>query len=236
MIAEIVALALAAALLCWPLGVTRPPATAGRRGRRRWFAIGARHPRQSAADAGVLTGLVRAISPAVAAGVPPALAVATAASVAAESCDLGSALGAHLRDLERVARSGAPLTDAWAALARSHPAAGLEPVVRAWSLTDRLGCGLSDALRTAVAAMRESTEHRRAVRAATAGPRATMQLLTTLPVAGIGIAAFIGVNPMRLYAGPGGMTALVVGLLLLAGGRGLVRRMIARACTPGVLQ
>ena len=69
----------------------------------------------------------------------------------------------------------------------------------------------------------------------TAGPRATMQLLTALPILGVGIASFLGVPPWQLYAGRLGLTVLVLGALFLTAGRLLTRRMIRRAAAPAVL-
>ncbi|MBO1766130.1 type II secretion system F family protein [Allobranchiibius sp. GilTou38] len=223
------------AVLCWPLRHPRPDLPA-RTARFRRVAIGRlRRGRAQDPVRAVLTTLVEGIAPAVEAGVPPPVAVATAASVAARTVEMPE-LAAELADLSSLARSGAPLAQAWADLAARHPGAGLEAVARAWSLSDRIGCGLSEALSTAVTSMREQEDHRRRVAAATAGPRATMQLLTLLPIAGIAISAFIGVNPVRLYAGTPGLVALLLGVLLLWAGRRMIRAMIARSCAPGPLR
>ena len=145
-------------------------------------------------------------------------------------------MSTELTQLAGSARTGEPLAPLWSMLATRYPQAGLEPVARAWALSDRVGCGLSAALNSAVESMREQEEHRRRVSAATAGPRATMQLLTLLPVAGVAVCAVIGVNPVRLYSGPGGLAALAAGLVLLWCGRAAITRMIARSCRPGVLR
>lgn len=84
--------------------------------------------------------------------------------------------------------------------------------------------------------MREQEDHLRRVSAATAGPRATMQLLTLLPLAGVAVCAVIGVNPTRLYSGAAGLSALGLGAILLWGGRRIIRAMISRSCRPGALQ
>lgn len=223
------------AVLCWPLRHPRPHISSPSVSLRRAAVGRFRRGRVQDPVTAVLTTLVQGIAPAVEAGVPPPVAVATAASVAARTVE-SPAVAAELEDLSAVARTGAPLAATWAALASQHPEAGLEPVARAWSLSDRIGCGLSDALGTAVASMREQEDHRRRVAAATAGPRATMQLLTLLPVAGVGISAFIGVNPVRLYAGTPGLVALVLGLALLMAGRRMIRSMIARSCAPRPLR
>lgn len=224
----------AAAVLCWPLRVQRPlaairsvtkPGRLTHRFRRRGVA-----PSHA-----VFTTLVQGIAPAIEAGVPPAVAVAAAASVAARTVD-DLQLSANLLRLAASARTGEPLAPVWSRLATSYPQAALQPVARAWALSDRVGCGLSDALSTAVESMREQEEHRCRVNAATAGPRATMQLLTLLPIAGVAVCGVIGMNPIQLYAGPAGLAALAIGLVLLWCGRTVITRMIARSCRPGVLR
>ena len=223
------------AVLCWPLHHQRPQASSPSLLSPRAFVGRFRRGRDQNPLGSVFTTLVQGIAPAVEAGVPPPVAVATAASVAARTAE-SPQMAVELADLGAVATTGAPLAATWAALAARHPDAGLEPVARAWALSDRVGCGLSDALSTAVATMREQEDHRRRVAAATAGPRATMQLLTLLPVAGIGISAFIGVDPIRLYTGRPGLIALLLGLALLWAGRRMIRTMIARSCAPGALR
>lgn len=224
------------ALLWWPMRVQRP--VAGTQSGRTvgQFIRRVRRRRASAVPSqATFTTLVQSIAPAVEAGVPPVVAVAAAASVAARTAE-DAALSADLAGLAVSAGRGEPLAPVWSTLATRYPAASLEPVARAWALSDRVGCGLSDALSAAVDSMREQEEHRRRVSAATAGPRATMQLLTLLPIAGIAICAVIGVNPIRLYSGPAGLGALGLGLALLWCGRLIITRMIARSCRPGALR
>ncbi len=224
------------ALMCWPLRVQRPPAGARSSLMPRQLVSRLRRRRRVALPSrAAFTTLVQSIAPAVEAGVPPALAVAAAASVTARTTD-DAALSADLTGLALSAGRGEPLAPVWSMLAARYPMAALDPVARAWALSDRVGCGLSDALTTAVDSMREQEEHRRRVSAATAGPRATMQLLTLLPIAGVAVCAVIGVNPIRLYSGPAGLGALALGLALLWCGRIVIRRMIARSCRPGALR
>ncbi|MBO1753745.1 type II secretion system F family protein [Allobranchiibius sp. CTAmp26] len=223
------------AVLCWPLRHPRPDISSSTASLRQAAVHRLHRGRAQDPVSAVFATLVQGIAPAVEAGVPPPVAVATAAAVAARTVEIPD-LAAELAGLSAVARTGSPLAATWAGLASRHPDAGLEPVARAWSLSDRIGCGLSDALSTAVASMREQEDHRRRVAAATAGPRATMQLLTLLPVAGVGISAFIGVDPVRLYTGTPGLISLVFGLVLLWAGRRMIRSMIARSCAPGPLR
>ncbi len=173
--------------------------------------------------------MLEGIAPAIAAGVAPATAVSTSALLAAGSIEDGS-LRDGLRRLAHEAAAGAQLAPIWADLHRVHALPALASIARAWALSEQLGCGVADSLATASAMMREQVDRDRRVDVVTAGPRATMQLLTLLPLAGVGIAALIGVSPWRLYAGSLGIAVLVLGGLLILAGRRLVRRMIRRAC------
>lgn len=182
----------------------------------------------------VFLALLRGIAPAVHAGVPPPVAVAACASVAARATQDESLRG-DLAALEHAARSGAPLGPCWTQLAIRYPQAGLGPVARAWSLSDRVGCGVGAAVTAAVRMTAQQADHRRQITAATAGARATMQVLTLLPVLGIGICALVGVNPVQLYSSGIGRIALCLGLLLLWTGRRVIAAMIRRACAPRAL-
>lgn len=221
-------------MLCWPLTPERPPDVTAERPSLRTAVAAWRSRSRSDLSGAVFAAVVQGLAPAIEAGVPSPIAVATAASIAARGVQ-DTALAAELEQLESTARAGTALAATWASIAQRYPDAGLEPVARAWSLSDRIGCGLNEALNTATDAMREQEDHRRRVAAATAGARATMTLLTGLPIAGVGICAVIGMNPVRLYAGGPGCIALVLGLLLLWAGRRIIREMIARSCAPGRL-
>lgn len=222
------------AVWCWPLPGGRPPrsrATAPPL-RRAWSVLARR--READPSSEVFVALLRGIAPAVHAGVPPPIAVAAAASVAARATG-DVQLRSDLAQLEGAARSGAPLGPCWLGLALRYPHAGLGPVARAWSLSDRVGCGLSEAVGAAVRMATEQADHRRQIASATAGPRATMQVLTLLPILGVGISTVVGVNPLQLYSSGVGRTALGLGLLLLWVGRRIIAGMIRRSCAPGAL-
>lgn len=185
-------------------------------------------------DLDAITAMLEGIAPALAAGVTPATAVATSASLAS-----GRVSRPGLRDdLGRLAQqsaAGAELAPLWARIYARHRIPALDDIARAWALSEQLGCPLGAALGAATAMMREQADLERRIAAATAGPRATMQLLTALPILGIAIASLIGVPPWQLYAGPLGLTVLVLGALFVAAGRLLTRRMIRRATAPAAL-
>lgn len=222
-------LAIAGAVLSWP---GRPaPADRGRRSRA--FRL----PRRRAgrkADLDALTTMIEGIAPAVAAGVTPATAVATSALLTAVTLT-DRTLRADVQALARQAAAGAELAPLWDRLRTRHDVPALGEVARAWALSERLGCAVGDALAAATATMREQVDLERRIAAATAGPRATMQLLTLLPVLGVGAASTIGVPPWQLYAGPLGASVLLLGGGFVLVGRWLTRRMIRRATAPAVL-
>jgi len=231
---------LVTAVLLWPrrlpvaIGVAREPtdvprgATGGGSGVR--WRLRRRGRGEPDVRDGIL-GMLESIGPAITAGVVPAVAVATAAELLRGSLPAG-----ELRDdigrLAVVARRGDELSPVWASLARRHRIDALRAVAQAWALCEEVGCGLAESLETATALMRADLDRDRRLRVATAGPRATMQLLTLLPVAGVGLCAMVGVDPVELYAGRMLVFTLLPGCALLVGGRLLVRRMIARACSP----
>lgn len=231
-------------LLVWPrqrrVIVTRPTEGQSRRdpvvetfGPVGWMRCRRRSSRSSG-DVDRLITMLEGIGPAIAAGVAPAAAVATSALLAA-----GSIHDPRLRDdltaLATAATSGEELSHRWRALHRDHAVPALAGVARAWALSEQLGCGLSESLSAATELMREQVDRERRAVVATAGPRATMQLLSGLPLLGIGIAALIGVMPWQLYAGRLGLLVLGGGLLLLFAGRRMVQRMIRRACASAAL-
>src|SRR5690606_28032620 len=104
----------------------------------------------------------------------------------------------------------------------------LARVARAWALSEGTGCSLADAVASAVRAGRSHLEHHRQVRAATAGARATVALLSLLPLGGAAVGVLLGVPPDRLYASPVAVASAAVGVLMVLLGRAVVSRMIKR--------
>ena len=225
------------AAVCACVGVIVWPARGGpairRRHRVAWRSW-RRRRRSTSADLDAIIGMLEGIGPALAAGVTPTTAVATSAALAAARVD-SPRLRDDLRLLARQAADGDELAPRWARLHARHRIPALEDVARAWGLSEQLGCPLADALRAATTMLREHIDLQRRIAVTTAGPRATMQLLTLLPVIGVAIASLIGVPPWQLYAGPLGLTVLLLGSLFVTAGRLLTRRMIRRASAPAAL-
>ncbi|HSP61220.1 MAG TPA: hypothetical protein VLO09_09175, partial [Ornithinimicrobium sp.] len=101
-------------------------------------------------------------------------------------------------------------------------------VARAWAVAAATGAPLAAAVRASAEAARERRRLHRAVEVATAGARATGRVLALLPLAGLGLAALLGIGPRELYAHPLAAGAAGVGLLLLGLGRLLVGRLVHR--------
>ncbi|MBB2893042.1 type II secretion system F family protein [Flexivirga oryzae] len=224
------AVCVCAGVIAWP--VRGGPV--GPRPRRRWWRAALPRRSRPGADLDAITGMLEGIGPALAAGVTPATAVATSATLAATSVTRPG-LGGDLAHLGRRAGDGDELAPQWARLYARHRIAALDDIARAWALSEQLGCPIGDALRATTTMLREQVDLQRCIAAATAGPRATMQLLTALPILGVAIAALIGVPPWQLYSGRLGMAVLILGALFVTAGRLLTRRMIRRASAPAAL-
>ncbi len=195
---------------------------------RRW--------RQGRPAAGVspqdLLGLLDAIVPALEAGMAPASALRT---VADTRCGSGrpDPLTALTRDLSAAATGGARLGPLWRAAAEAEGSAELLLLAQAWSLTEDMGVPLAQAVRTTTGLLEARVAHERRLAAAVAGAKATVNLLTVLPIGGPLLALVLGIGPGELF-GSSRLTqaSLVLGLALAAIGRSWVRRMV-RAVARG---
>jgi tight adherence protein B len=92
------------------------------------------------------------------------------------------------------------------------------------------GCPLADVL-TRLAAQLEAEDDAEAARqTALAGPKATVTLLTWLPLLGLGLGVALGVDPLSILLGtPFGMTALAAGVGLTVAGRIWSARLVRSA-------
>ncbi|KNX36119.1 type II secretion system F family protein [Luteipulveratus halotolerans] len=176
--------------------------------------------------------LLDSVAPAVEAGVPPAQAV----EVAVRTTRIhDAALRSDVDQLVEAGAQGHDLGPLWLRMAERHHSDAIGEVGRAWTLSDRFGSPLADALATATATMRARIEHERKVHTLIAGPRATMQLLTLLPVGGLGLAPIIGVPLSEVYSARVLVLAGVPGIALLLIGRYAVARMVRRATAQQAL-
>lgn len=105
-------------------------------------------------------------------------------------------------------------------LAGAAPGAGgLVELARAWQISERSGASLAPTLDAIVATLRERQELAATVAAELAAPRATGQLLGLLPLAGVLLGAFLGVDPLGFLIGStvGRLLGLVAVVLACAG-------------------
>lgn len=100
-------------------------------------------------------------------------------------------------------------------------------------IAEASGCPLADVL-ARLAAQLEVEDDAEAVRqTALAGPRATVTLLTWLPLLGLGLGAALGVDPLSILLGtPLGMAALGAGVALTIAGR-IWSAKLVRSATGG---
>lgn len=129
--------------------------------------------------------------------------------------------------LARAADEGQQLAPAWQRLARQTGSPVLSSVARAWQVAALTGAPLADALRVSAHVARERHRLHRAVEVATAGPRATVAVLTLLPLAGMGLAAVLGASPAALYGHPVAQASAGCGAVLILLGQVWVRRMVS---------
>lgn len=168
------------------------------------------------AEVQVLDGLAAALE----AGLPPDRALQVALDQVAPGAR-------HDWDeLQRAARQGQPLAPAWHRLARRTGSRTAASVARAWAVATSAGAPLAEAVRTSAHAARERHRLERAVEVATAGARATATVLGLLPLAGVGLAAMLGLGPLTLYGNPLALASAGGGLVLLAVGHLSVARMV----------
>lgn len=163
---------------------------------------------------------VEAMATALRAGLPVAVAWAETA---------GTGVGSHppsLLAVEAAARAGRSPAAALRRHARLSGHAEWAMAARAWAVSERTGAPLATALNRAAASGRTRREQDRRVEAAAAGARATMTVLTCLPLAGVPVSLAMGLSPGQVYGHPAGAIAAALGVPLIVLGRRLSRRLV----------
>lgn len=185
---------------------------------RRLGAFGSRSP----GDTGQWLSVLDELSASLRVGLPAGEALAMSVT--------GSppAVRTALLPVLEATQDGRPGAAAWLRAARSARGGDLEFVARSWAISEQLGAPLADAVESAARGLREERALRGRLDAATAGARTTANILTLLPVAGVGIALLMGIGPAELYGSGLALTSLVAGVVLMAVGRVVVTRMIHR--------
>ena len=189
-------------------------------------------PRAAGISTYDLLALLEAIAPALEAGMTPASALRTAAD---SRFDPGrpDQLDALVRAMASSAADGEKLGPLWRAASESTGSSELLLLAQAWSLTEDMGAPLAQAVRTTAGLLEARISHERRLTAAVAGARATVNVLTVLPIGGPVVALVLGIGPAELY-GSSRLTqgSLALGLCLAGIGRWWVRWMV-RAVARG---
>ncbi|HOF63414.1 MAG TPA: type II secretion system F family protein [Dermatophilaceae bacterium] len=119
-------------------------------------------------------------------------------------------------------------------LAEEHGIPALAHVTRAWRLAAESGAPLASAVDVGADLLRHERAHEQALAVAFAGPRATIRLLTALPLAGPLVGMTLGLDPLQMYLlSPVGQACLGTGIVLVVVGRLWCRRLLARAMGAG---
>lgn len=233
------ALLVVAAVCAWPAqsgadtgralaGVAPSGAAPGASRLRRWLG--------RAAPADDVVHFVEAVGAALTAGLGPADALVLVANSRAARAGPRTHVDDGLPALVLRARSGEHLSAGWRELADQVGSPHLLLLARAWALSEASGAPLSAAATTAARLMRTDRDRQARAAAAVAGARATMRILTVLPLGGPALAALLGLDLVALYGhSPAVWAALAGGLVLVALGRLWVGRLVARAMHGPVL-
>jgi tight adherence protein B len=126
-----------------------------------------------------------------------------------------------------------PTSPVWAQWAARSASQELALVAAAWRLSESTGAPLASAVDRAVRGLLDARARRGKVAVAVAGPRATVTVLTLLPLTGPLFGLACGIDPATLYLGsPVATVSVLLGLLLVSVGRFWCTRMVRRAVRP----
>lgn len=104
-----------------------------------------------------------------------------------------------------------------------------------FDIAEASGCPLADVLTRFAAQLEVEDDAEAARQTALAGPRATVTLLTWLPLLGLGLGICLGVDPLAMLIGtPLGVAALVAGIVLTVAGRIWSSRLVHAAAGAAV--
>ncbi|MCO4255312.1 type II secretion system F family protein [Pseudarthrobacter cellobiosi] len=137
---------------------------------------------------------------------------------------------------------GAPVSEAIRKAAQSEfsRADGREPriwceLAACFDIAEASGCPLADVLARFAAQLEVEDDAEAARQTALAGPKATVSLLTWLPLMGLGLGIALGVDPLAILIGtPLGLAALAAGVGLTIAGRIWSARLVGAAAGAGV--
>lgn len=127
----------------------------------------------------------------------------------------------------------AAVVDAALADAGSRVRDDLRLLARAWRLSEETGAAAAHTTAAAAATLRARSAARDLRESTLAGPRASMRVLTALPLVGPAVGVALGLSPVSLYATPAARLSVVVGALLTLAGWCWARRLVGAAARPG---
>lgn len=159
-------------------------------------------------------------------GLTPLSRASLVAARAAAGC--GAPVGAAIRRaaIARVPGAGAARYGSTAARERG---AWIE-FAACFDIAEASGSPLADVLARFAAQLEAEEDAEAARQTAFAGPRATVRLLSWLPVLGLGLGMVLGVDPISILLGePAGLAALAAGVALTAAGRLWSARLVRSA-------
>lgn len=212
-----------AAVLCWPgWGAAGVPGAAPRLPFARW-----RRRPSPVEDLEALARVADLLAMTLRSGATSVTAVSV---VAGEAAPPWSGV---LEEVHEQLTSGTPAGEVWQRHARDRPE--LSALAGAWALSEDLGVALAPSMTTTAQVLRAQVQARRRLDASTSGARATMRMLTLLPLAGLLAGFAFGLTPWEVYGhSPMTMASAVVGLGLTAIGWVVCRWVLARAVAPVV--
>ncbi len=199
---------------------------------RRWLRrrAGAREAEKGATAVAALCG---AVVGELRAGREPgqALLIALREGLAEDGPATTTASGSRLGEAEAAvlaaARFGGDVPAALRQAAEGPGMGGLSGMAACWRVAVDGGAGLATGLERLEAALREDRRRGAELRAQLAGAWSTVVVLALLPVAGLGLGAALGAEPLRvLLHTPGGLACLAVGSFLEAAGLYWARRIV----------
>jgi tight adherence protein B len=137
---------------------------------------------------------------------------------------------------------GAPVSEAIRKAAQAEFSRADSRELRIWcelaacfDIAEASGCPLADVLARFAAQLEVEDDAEAARQTALAGPKATVSLLTWLPLMGLGLGIALGVDPLAILIGtPLGTAALAAGLGLTIAGRIWSARLVGAAAGAGV--
>lgn len=104
----------------------------------------------------------------------------------------------------------------------------------AWATAQASGAGLAGVVERVTDELTARLDLRREIDSQLAAPRATARLLALLPLGGMALGVFLGVDPIRMLLGtPVGLCCLLVGSVLALTGVGWVDRLARSASVTG---